>query len=40
MTEFNIEFLDHVAIRVKDIRASASWYKTVLGLNEYQLPEW
>ena len=35
-----IGFLDHVAIRVKDINASASWYEEVLGLKKYQLPEW
>jgi catechol 2,3-dioxygenase-like lactoylglutathione lyase family enzyme len=40
MSEFNIEFLDHVAIRVKDILASARWYEKVLGLKTYQLPEW
>ena len=37
---FKIDFLDHVAIRVRDIEASAAWYKTVLGLKRYQLPEW
>ena len=40
MSAFNIEFLDHVAIRVKDISISANWYKTVLGLKRYQLPKW
>ncbi|RLD30511.1 MAG: VOC family protein [Bacteroidetes bacterium] len=40
MSEFTIDFLDHVAIRVRDIDASANWYKTVLGLKHYQLPEW
>lgn len=35
-----IEFLDHVAIRVIDIEASAGWYQKVLGLKRYQLPEW
>lgn len=38
--DFTIEFLDHVAIRVKDINASADWYEKVLGLKRYQLPEW
>ncbi len=40
MSKFNIEFLDHVAISVNDIKASANWYETVLGLKPYQLPEW
>ena len=38
--EIEIEFLDHVAIRVVDMEASAIWYKKVLGLKRYQLPEW
>jgi len=40
VSEFKISFLDHVAIRVKDLKASADWYETVLGLKRYQLPEW
>jgi catechol 2,3-dioxygenase-like lactoylglutathione lyase family enzyme len=40
MSEFTIDFLDHVAVRVKDIKASAEWYERVLGLKRYQLPEW
>ncbi len=35
-----INFLDHVAIRVKDLGDSADWYHKVLGLKKYQLPEW
>lgn len=35
-----LEFLDHVAIRVADMEASAEWYQNVLGLKRYQLPEW
>jgi catechol 2,3-dioxygenase-like lactoylglutathione lyase family enzyme len=38
--EIALEFLDHVAIRVKDMEVSAKWYKEVLGLKRYQLPEW
>jgi catechol 2,3-dioxygenase-like lactoylglutathione lyase family enzyme len=37
---FNINFLDHVAIRVKDLNTSVKWYEEVLGLKTYQLPEW
>ncbi|UJH67544.1 VOC family protein [Allomuricauda sp. SCSIO 65647] len=35
-----IEFLDHVAIRVADMEASAKWYENVLGLKRYRLSEW
>ena len=38
--KIEIEFLDHVAIRVTDMEASAKWYEKVLGLKRYQLPEW
>lgn len=38
--KIEIEFLDHVAIRVADMEASAIWYEKVLGLKRYQLPEW
>ena len=38
--EIEIEFLDHVAIRVKDLKLSADWYKKVLGLKKYRLTEW
>lgn len=40
MTDFEIGFLDHVAIRVADIDKSSEWYEHVLGLKRYQLPEW
>lgn len=40
MNEFQIEYLDHVAIRAMDIDVSAKWYEEVLGLKRYQLPEW
>ena len=36
----DIDFLDHVAIRVKDLNVSADWYEKVLGLKKHQLPEW
>jgi len=35
-----IEFLDHVAIRVSDLETFAKWYEKVLGSKRYQLPEW
>lgn len=35
-----IDFLDHVAIRVKDMEVSINWYEEVLGLKKYKLPEW
>ncbi|EAQ99687.1 VOC family protein [Maribacter sp. HTCC2170] len=38
--KIEIDFLDHVAIRVADIEASALWYEKVLGLKRYKLPEW
>lgn len=40
MIDFKLDFLDHVAIRVKDIDASVAWYQKVLGLKRYQLPKW
>lgn len=38
--KIEIEFLDHVAIRVADLEASTKWYEKVLGLKRYNLPEW
>lgn len=38
--KIEIEFLDHVAIRVKDLKISADWYDKVLGLKKYQMSEW
>ena len=40
MKPFNINFLDHVAIRVKDMSISIDWYHRVLGLKKYQLEKW
>ena len=40
MNKIEIEFLDHVAIRVADMEASSKWYEKVLGLKRYKLPEW
>ncbi|GGG39257.1 hypothetical protein GCM10011344_45170 [Dokdonia pacifica] len=40
MNDFAIEYLDHVAIRVKDIEVTASWYENVLGLKRKVVPEW
>ena len=37
---FKINFLDHVAIRVKDMEASINWYTKVLGLEVMRVPEW
>ncbi len=38
--KIEINFLDHVAIRVADMEASALWYEKVLGLKRYKFPEW
>jgi len=40
MKPFEINFLDHVAIRVKDMKVSINWYTQVLGLKKYQLEKW
>lgn len=40
MKPFNINFLDHVAIRVKSIPVSIEWYSRVMGLKKYQLEQW
>lgn len=40
MEPFNINFLDHVAIYVKDIDRSIAWYAKHLGLKKYHLKEW
>ncbi|WP_235298196.1 VOC family protein [Portibacter marinus] len=41
MTEpIDLQYIDHVAIRVKDLGESAKWYSKVLGLKKVQPPEW
>jgi len=40
MKPFQINFLDHVAIKVRDINVSIEWYERVLGLKRCILPEW
>lgn len=40
MTNFKISFLDHVAIKVRDLEISVSWYEKVLGLKKSSPPEW
>lgn len=35
-----INFLDHVALRVTDVKVSAAWYEHVLGLKRHQPKEW
>lgn len=38
--QIKLDFLDHVAIRVKDLHISAEWYHRVLNLKKYHLPAW
>lgn len=40
MKPFKVSFLDHVAIRAKDIELAARWYQEVLGLKRLHAPEW
>ncbi|NNK71942.1 MAG: VOC family protein [Flavobacteriaceae bacterium] len=40
MFPFDINYLDHVAIRVKDMAASVKWYEQVLGLKTYRVEAW
>ena len=38
--DFQINHLDHVAIRVRDLEISAEWYGRVLGLKRYDVDKW
>lgn len=40
MKKIKIEYLDHVAIRVKSLEESADWYERVLGFTRNQFEEW
>ncbi|QSE95917.1 VOC family protein [Fulvivirga lutea] len=40
MHPFQLSSIDHVAIRVADIKASVEWYESVLGLKKVAPKEW
>ena len=40
MEEFDINFIDHVALRVNDMERSAKWYEKVFRFKRYQKKEW
>jgi len=40
MIPFKLNFLDHVAIRVKDMQTSIAWYEKVIGLEKRQFERW
>lgn len=40
MKPFEINQLDHVAIRVVDLETSARWYEEALGLQRYDVEAW
>ena len=37
---FKIDFIDHVAIRVKNMNHSIQWYENTLGMEVFQPEEW
>ena len=37
---FQLQYLDHIAIRVRDIEKSAKWYEETLGLKRLKPKEW
>ena len=40
MKPFEINFIDHVAIRARDQQKSVEWYQKVMGLNIADFPKW
>ncbi|NND32965.1 MAG: VOC family protein [Saprospiraceae bacterium] len=40
MHTFSLDFIDHIAIRVKDLSVSETWYSNVLGLKVEKYPKW
>jgi len=40
MIPFKLNFIDHVAIRVKDMPTSITWYEQVMGLKMKRFKEW
>ena len=40
MPDIKIKYLDHIALRVKDLEIAANWYEKVLGLKRVQPEEW
>ena len=40
MKPFDLNFIDHVAIRSVDFQKSIDWYQRVLGLSRADFPEW
>jgi catechol 2,3-dioxygenase-like lactoylglutathione lyase family enzyme len=40
MQPFHLNYIDHVAIRVKDMEVTLAWYEKVLGLKPCRLEKW